>query len=62
MGWILCYGLFYDCVIQPFTHSLPVIAWEPLLTGLGIVLGISGVRDVGLHKRGGRNVRDIDEG
>ncbi|NCA80597.1 MAG: hypothetical protein EOM76_10515 [Sphingobacteriia bacterium] len=49
IGWILCYGFLHNCVIVPFL-GLPALEWEYLLTGLGIMLGASGVRDIGLKK------------
>ncbi len=49
MGWILCYGLFHNCVIVPY-FGFAVVDWEYLLTGLGIMLGVSGARDIGLRK------------
>ena len=52
--WILCYGIFHNCVVVPF-FSVPAVDWEYLLMGLGIVLGVSGVRDIGL-KKGKNNV------
>lgn len=55
IGWILCYGIFHNCVVVPF-FSLPIIDWEYLLTGIGIVLGVSGARDIGLKKKGKENV------
>lgn len=49
VGWILCYGIFHNCVVVPFLN-VPNVDWEYLLTGLGIVLGVSGARDIGLRK------------
>ena len=49
VGWTLCYGIFHNCVVVPF-FSVPVVDWEYLLMGLGIVLGVSGARDIGLRK------------
>lgn len=47
----------------PF-FNLPAVEWEYLLTGLGIVLGLSGARDIGLNKKlkGTQNVDDINNG
>ena len=55
IGWTLCYGIFYNCAIQPFAGTT-VISWEHLLAGVGIVLGISGVRDIGLSRKDGQDV------
>ena len=64
VGWTLCYGIFHNCVIVPF-FSVPEVDWEYLLTGLGIVLGIvlgvSGARDIGL-KKGKNNVDNTNNG
>jgi len=54
IGWTLCYGIFHNCVIVPF-FNMPVIEWQYLLGGIGIVLGLSGARDIGL-KKGNKNV------
>ena len=50
IGWILCYGIFHNCVIVPY-FKVDLIDWENLLTSLALMLGISGVRDIGLNKR-----------
>ncbi len=50
IGWILCYGFFNNCVIAPYFH-VDLVDWEQLLTSLGIMLGISGIRDIGMHRR-----------
>ena len=50
IGWILCYGFLHNCVIAPY-FAVDVIDWEQLLTSLGIMLGISGVRDIGINRR-----------
>ena len=55
IGWIICYGFFNNCVIAPL-FSLPVVEWEYLLTGLGIMLGLSGARDIGLIRKGKQHV------
>ena len=60
IGWILCYGMFHNCVVVPF-FSIPMVDWEYLLMGLGIVLGVSGVRDIGL-KKGKNNVDTHNNG
>ena len=56
VGWTLCYGIFHNCVVVPFL-SFPAVEWEYLLAGLGILLGVSGVRDIGL-KKGQKDVQD----
>ncbi len=60
IGWILCYGFFHNCVIAPYTH-VDIIDWEQLMTSLGIMLGISGVRDIGIKRRDkdGNNSKEI---
>lgn len=50
IGWILCYGFFNNCVIAPYFH-VDLVDWEQLLTSLGIMLGISGIRDIGINRR-----------
>ena len=50
LGWSLCYGFLHNCLIAPIT-GLPVVDWEYLLTAMGILLGVSGVRDIGLKER-----------
>ena len=50
IGWILCYGFFHNCVIAPYFKA-EIIDWEQLLTSLGIMLGISGVRDIGMFRK-----------
>ena len=49
IGWILCYGFLHNCMIVPLL-GFPEVEWEYLLTGLGIMLGVGGVRDIGLKK------------
>ena len=43
IGWILCYGFF--------NFHVDLVDWEQLLTSLGIMLGISGIRDIGINRR-----------
>lgn len=50
IGWILCYGFLNNCVIAPY-FDVELVDWEQLLTSLGIMLGISGVRDIGMSRR-----------
>lgn len=47
IGWILCYGFLNNCVIAPY-FDVELVDWEQLLTSLAIMLGISGVRDIGI--------------
>ena len=49
-GGGLCYGFLHNCLIAPIT-GLPVVDWEYLLTAMGFLLGVSGVRDIGLKER-----------
>lgn len=60
IGWILCYGFLHNCVIVPF-FKVDLIDWEQLLTSLGILLGIGGVRDIGLGKRRKRDDNNSQE-
>lgn len=39
-----------NCVIAPY-FDVELVDWEQLLTSLGIMLGISGVRDIGMSRR-----------
>lgn len=50
IGWILCYGFFNNCVIAPY-FDVEYVDWEQLLTSLAIMLGISGVRDIGIKRK-----------
>lgn len=50
IGWILCYGFLNNCVIAPY-FDVELVDWEQLLTSLGIMLGISGVRVIGMSRR-----------
>ena len=45
-GWFLALGFVNNCVVAPFYPSLKTVDWWQLLTALGILLGISGTRDV----------------
>lgn len=45
-GWFLALGFFNNCVVAPFYPALKTVDWWQLLTALGILLGISGTRDV----------------
>lgn len=49
IGWILCYGFINNCIIAPY-FDVGLVEWEQLLTSLGIMLGMSGVRDIGIKK------------
>ena len=46
----MCYGFLHNCVIAPY-FTVDLVDWEQLLTSLGIMLGISGVRDIGMNRR-----------
>ena len=50
LGWILCYGFLHNCLFASITGLL-VVDWEYLLTAMGILLGVSGVRDIGVKER-----------
>jgi len=50
IGWIICYGFLHNCVITPY-FAVDLVDWDQLLTSLGIMLGISGVRDIGMNRR-----------
>lgn len=50
IGWILCYGIFHNCVIVPY-FKIDLIDWDNLITSLGIMLGISGARDIGMRRK-----------
>ena len=45
-GWFLALGFLNNCVIAPFYPAMRTVDWWQLLTALGILLGISGTRDV----------------
>ena len=49
-GWFLAMGFLNNCVVAPYYPALRTVDWWQLLTGLGILLGISGTRDVIFHK------------
>ena len=49
IGWVLALGFFNNCMIYPYFDIEPV-EWAQLLTGLGVMLGISGTRDVFLNR------------
>lgn len=57
IGWVLCYGFINNCIIAPY-FDVGLVEWEQLLTSLGIMLGISGVRDIGIE-RSKQDVRPI---
>lgn len=54
IGWILCYGFFHNCVIAPYTGA-ETVDWDQLLASLGILLGISGARDIGMSRKDKKN-------
>ena len=39
------------CAIYTRKSTDDIIDWEQLLTSLGIMLGISGVRDIGMYRK-----------
>lgn len=49
-GWFLALGFFNNAVVAPYYSALRTIDWWQLLTALGIMLGISGTRDVIFYK------------
>lgn len=49
VGWTLAGGYFVNCILAPYI-DLNVSDWSQLITALTVMLGISGVRDVGLLK------------
>lgn len=49
IGWALAMGYFNNCMIYPYFDIDPV-EWPQLLTGLGVMLGISGTRDIFLNR------------
>lgn len=50
IGWILCYGVFHNCVVVPF-FNIAMIEWAQLITLIGIMLGVSGARDIGIKRK-----------
>lgn len=49
VGWCLALGFFNNCAVYPYA-DIAVVEWGQLLTGLGVMLGISGTRDVFLNR------------
>ena len=49
IGWCLALGFFNNCAVYPYA-DIAVVEWGQLLTGLGVMLGISGTRDVFLNR------------
>lgn len=49
IGWCLALGFFNNCAIYPY-FNIEVVEWGQLLTGLGVMLGISGTRDIFLKR------------
>ena len=45
-----CYGFLNNCVIAPY-FDVELVDWEQLLTSLAIMLGISGIRDIGIKRK-----------
>lgn len=60
-GWFLALGFVNNCVVAPYYSSLRLIDWWQLLTALGIMLGISGTRDVIFYKFQ-QKIGEISEG
>ena len=50
IGWVIAYGFVNNCIVAPY-FEVGIIDWEQLLTSLGIMLGISGVRDIGMNRK-----------
>jgi len=49
IGWCLALGFFNNCAVYPYA-DIAIVEWGQLLTGLGVMLGISGTRDVFLNR------------
>lgn len=49
VGWCLALGFFNNCAVYPYAN-IDIVEWGQLLTGLGVMLGISGTRDVFLSR------------
>lgn len=49
VGWCLALGFFNNCAVYPYA-DINIVEWGELLTGLGVMLGISGTRDVFLNR------------
>ena len=58
IGWFLFLGFFNNCVIFPF-FDIKVVEWGELLTALGVMLSISGARDVGLKKESPESSQEL---
>ena len=54
IGYALAGGFINNLIIAPFTQQ-SLIEWTPMLTALGVLLGISGVRDY-LTRNKGENI------
>ena len=60
IGYALAGGFINNLIVAPFTHQT-LVEWGPMLTALGILLGISGARDYLTKKKTGEipdNVSD----
>ena len=51
IGYALAGGFINNLIIAPFTKQV-LVDWAPMLTSLGILLGISGVRDYLTRNKG----------
>lgn len=60
-GWFLALGFMNNCCVAPFYPALKTVDWWQLLTALGILLGISGTRDV-IFYRYQQKVNEISGG
>lgn len=49
VGWCLALGFFNNCAVYPYA-DIDIVEWGQLLTGLGVMLGISGTRDIFLNR------------
>lgn len=49
IGWCLALGFFNNCAVYPYA-DIAIVEWGQLLTGLGVMLGISGTRDIFLKR------------
>lgn len=61
IGWFLFLGFFNNCVLFPY-FEIKTVEWGQLMTALGVMLAISGARDVGLKKENENSVviKEVD--
>jgi len=59
IGYLLAFGVFSNTVIYPF-FPVKIIDWTSLISLIGVMLGISGFRDIGLNK-GGKDDSNSDK-